>query len=328
MGLVFGQEDRQENSYTLGDGKQVGSLPLYFGGYFSTDYLYIPEAKYNRFRVDDIAFLAYGSSNKFSYMAELEFKEFYIKEWDDGNTSNQTNEKLHIERLYLDYNYDENLVARVGKFNSPIGYWNLIPINVLRDTTSSPLVNEMIYPKYTTGIDLSYSLYSDYEVKVDFLAQNNNDFDDTYNNLRIDKHYGIGLMYSENELSLKLNGGYFHTKDKVLSSEDIYYSLASFKYENDDYKVMGELGTQFDKDGSIVPYSGYIQGLYRITEKHLPVIRFESYSSNDLLGTQKDQFVILGYTYRPVFPIAFKAEYQLHEENEKDKALFSFSVMF
>ncbi len=326
ISFLFGQEDQQDSSYTLGGGKKLGDLPLYLGGYFSSDYRSASETPENQFRFDDIAFLIYGSSKKFSYMSEFEFKEFYVKEWSDGNTTTKLHNKLHTERLYFDYNYDENLVLRVGKYNSPIGYWNLMPINVLRATTSSPLSSSMIYPKYTTGIDFSYLSFSDYEVKIDFLAQNNNDFDDAYNNFQIDKHYGLGVTYSKNDLSLKLNGGYFHTKKKVLPSDDIYYWLASLKYDNDHFKIMGEFGTQFEKNGLLVPYSGYIQGMYRVTEQHLPVIRFESYSSN--VSRKKDQFVILGYTYRPIFPMALKAEYQLHKDNEKDKALFSFSVMF
>ncbi len=47
----------------------------------------------------------------------------------------------------------------------------MIPINVLGDTSSNPLVNSMIYPKYTTGLDLSYTSYGDTGIKVDMLVQ-------------------------------------------------------------------------------------------------------------------------------------------------------------
>jgi len=325
---VLAAEYEESSDYVLGEGMQVGNIPLYIGGYLSADYTNIQDAGLHQLRLDDLAFLAYGSSNKFSYMAELEFKEFYVKQWSHGTTHTQKNTKLHTERLYIDYNYSENFVVRGGKFNSPIGYWNMIPINVLRDTSSNPLVNSMIYPKYTTGLDLSYTSFGDTEIKVDMLVQNNKDFDDDYNNLKVDKHYSLGVEYTDNDLSLKYNGGYFHTVDPLVTDTNLYYSLLALKYDTDMYKIMGELGTQFNKNHTVVPYSGYIEALYRITPKHLPTIRFETYESKHFRQIQKDNFLVLGYTYRPVYPVALKAEYQIHQEDAKNKTLFSISVLF
>jgi len=322
---VFLKADEYE--YVLGEGYKINSLPLYIGGYFSSEYQYKTDDAQSTFKVDDIALIGYGSYNKFSYLAEFEFKEFYINEW--GKSANhELNSNLHTERLYIDYTFNENYMLRVGKYNSPIGYWNLTPINVLRDTTSSPQTNSLLFPKYTTGLDLTYTSYSDYELKIDLLVQNNNDFDDMYNNLAVNKHYGLGLEFSENDLSLKLNGGYFHTKDNISDNENIYYSLASFKYDTNKFKLMGEVGTQFSKDETIVPYSGYLQGLYTITEKHLPVIRLESYKSNANTPLEKDDILTIGYTYRPIYSVAFKAEYQFHSISEENKTLVSFSVLF
>ncbi len=325
---IWATEDEQSSDYVLGEGLQVGDIPLYIGGYLSADYTNVEDSDFHQLRADEIAFLVYGSADKFSYMAELEFKEFYIKQWTQGDTNTQKNTQLHIERLYLDYNYNENFVFRAGKFNSPIGYWNMIPINVLRDTSSNPLVSSMIYPKYTTGLDLSFTSYSDNEIRVDVLLQNNKDFDDEYNNLKVNKHYALGLEYTNNDLSVKYNGGYFHTRDPLVVDKNFYYSLISLKYDTDNYKIMGELGTQFNKNHSLVPYSGYIEGLYRITPKHLPTIRFETYESQQLKQTQKDSFLVLGYTYRPVYPVAFKAEYQMHQEDAQNRTLLSISALF
>ena len=328
LNFVLAAEYEESSDYVLGEGMQVGNMPLYIGGYLSADYTNIQDTGLHKLRADDIAFLAYGSANKFSYMAELEFKEFYVKQWQNGTTNTQKNTKLHIERLYMDYNYNENFVVRGGKFNSPIGYWNMIPINVLRDTSSNPLVNSMIYPKYTTGLDLSYASYGDAEIKVDILVQNNKDLDDDYNNVKVDKHYGLGVEYTADELSLKYNGGYFHTIDPLVTDKNLYYSLIALKYDTDKYKVMGELGTKFNKNSAVVPYSGYIEGLYRITPKHLPTIRFETYESKYFGQTQKDSFLVFGYTYRPVYPVALKAEYQMHQKDAQNKTLLSISVLF
>jgi len=319
------QADR--NEYNLGEGYKVASLPLYIGGYFSTDFQHIPERNLNRFRLDDIALLGYGSMNKFSYMAEFEFKQFYINEW-GGYSKHSLNKHLNTERLYVAYDYNENVALRLGKFNSPIGYWNMIPINVLRDTTSNPNINLSIYPKYTTGLDASLSSYTDSQVKLDIIIQNNKDIDDNYNNIKIDKHYAMGLEYTQDDVSFKFNAGYFHTKQALAFSSNIYYTLASFKYTNELLKFMGEIGTQFTKDRSLVPYDAYMQVAYQFAQEHVGILRYESYDNRSLHFTQKDNIMVMAYTYRPIYPIALKAEYQFHEYDKQDKFLCSFSVMF
>ncbi|MBU0721266.1 hypothetical protein KJ877_07985 [bacterium] len=328
---IIVQADENDDKYVLGEGYKLGSLPMYIGGYLSTDYQHNTDTKEDVFRVNDIAFLSYGSHSNFSYMAEIEFKELYVKAWGD-HSKEELNSRLYIERFYVDYTLDEEYIFRLGKYNSPVGYWNLTPINVLRETTSSPSTNYIIYPKYTSGLDLMYSYYNGYELNVDLLLQNNEDLDAAYNNFITDKHFGFGIEFTDNDFSLKLNGGYFHLKEKILEYEDVYYALLSFKYDTERFKIMGELGTQFCETKSTVPYSGYLQGVYRITEKHLPVIRFESHNSditNKLSpNIEKDDVLIMGYTYRPMYPVALKAEYQVHSVRRENKAVFSFSVLF
>ena len=75
-----------------------------------------------------------------------------------------------------------------------------------------------------------------------------------------------------------------------------------------------------------MPYVGYIQGLYNIEEKHEIIVRVESYSDKAL--EIKDTFAVFGYTYRPLYPIAIKGEYQRHSMHNEDQLLFSLSVLF
>ena len=317
-----------DDKYQLGEGFQVGSLPLYFGGYFSTEYSNSKDL--SRYSVDDIAFLGYGGYDKFSYLIELEFKEFYVKSWQNDLSQTTQDHKLYLERVYLDYNVDENYQFRFGKYNSPIGFWNLLPINVLRETTSSPVSTEIIFPRFTTGVDATYSHYATDTLKVDLMLQHNDGLDETYNNYNTDRHYALGLSYEKNDLTLKVNGGYFHRDDhpdnQVLDSADLYYLLLSAKYEADDYQLMAELGSQHSNDTFTTPYAGYFQGVYRLTPRHIAVARVESY--NDKRADEADDIMIFGYTYRPLYPIALKAEYQFHSLNGRDQFLCSFSMMF
>ena len=74
--FVFLLTVQADEEYQLGEGIQVGSLPLYIGGYFSLDYKYMDSE--DRYRIDDVAVLAYGNYNKFSYMLELECSCYFF----------------------------------------------------------------------------------------------------------------------------------------------------------------------------------------------------------------------------------------------------------
>jgi hypothetical protein len=314
-----------QDEYNLGEGIQVASLPLYIGGYFSADYRKMDDE--TRYRMDDIAFLAYGSYKKISYMAELEYKGFYVHTKKDGQTTSETNKRLHVERLYMDYNIDENYRVRLGKYSSPIGYWNLLPVNVLRETTSSPISTKIIYAKFTTGLGITYSSYDNSEINVDVMLQHNKDLDDNYNNYKIDQHYGLGVNYEKDLYSYKINFGYFENKHSVVDEDKRYYYLASAKYEDEKYQFKGEFGSQYDSNfNKTTDYAFYLQGLYHLDEKHSLILRAEAYDNT--LDDKKDEIGIFAYTYRPLYPVAIKGEYQLHSIEDERQFLFSFSVMF
>lgn len=312
-----------QDEYQLGKGVQVGSLPFYLGGYFSVDYRNLDGE--NRYRVDDLAILGYGSYEKLSYMLELEFKEFYVETHKNDTVEIKKDSKLHAERVYIDYNFNENYMLRVGKYNSSIGFWNLLPVNVLRETTSNPVSSSILFPKFTTGISTAYSSYDRGEFKIDVMLQNNEDIDDEYNNYKIDKHYGFGISYEIDDFTLKFNSGYFHkTMDEI--PDDLYYFLISSKYESEKFQILTEMGSQKSQDEFTTNFAGYIQGVYRFTEEHLGVVRVESY--DDASTNTNDNLAIFGYTYRPLYPVAIKTEYQFHSISEENQFLFSFSVLF
>ncbi len=309
--------------YTLGEGVKLFDTPIYLGGYTTMDYLHRSD-DYNRFRLDEVALLGYGHYKRFSFMSELLYKESYVKEW--GKVEDEkVGTPLTIERLYLDYRVNDALTLRAGKFNTPVGYWNLEPINVLRDSASNPYLAYIIYPRYTTGVLLTYAdtFYSN--ASYTLIAQNNNDLDDAYNNISVKKHYALGYEYTfENSLQLKINGGYFQTTKK----EESKYALASLEYDVSSYKINAAFGLrQGDKGKWSVPYAFYLQGVYRLSEEHNFIGRYESYEIDEG-AMRKEQIAIFGYTYRPLYPIALKVEYQAHEYRNENQLHLAFSVMF
>lgn len=319
--LAYGEED----SYQPGEGVQVASLPLYIGGYFSMDYQQHENLK--QLRLDDLALLAYGDAGTFSYLAEIEASDAFIKNWQPENNTS-TDSRFHAERLYLSYDFKDDNTLKAGKFNSPVGFWNLTPINVLRDTTSSPVSTEILFPKYTSGLGLTHHVYTASENSINLMLQQTRDIDalfnsdDVYNNFDIDRHYGLGLIHVEEAWSYQFNTGYFRT----MTNESLYYLMASICYESEAFKFLSEIGSQHDDDGFTVPYAGYVQGVYRLTSQHSAILRLEAYK--DDTRRIKELFSVLGYTYRPIYPVALKIEYQSHSIHREDQFLTSFSVLF
>ncbi|WP_428738323.1 outer membrane beta-barrel protein [Sulfurimonas sp.] len=344
----------EDNTYELGQGMQIEELPLYVGGYTSIQYK--EDRQSETFSLDDVALMLYGGVGEFSYMTEVEYKDLYVKKSSEFEDVQNSDRNLYIERLYLDYTNGENYTLRVGKYNSPIGYWNMLPINVLRETTSNPKTTDILYPQFTTGVGVSYSSYQDAEIKYDLMLQSNRDLDDKYNSYEIDRHFGAGITYKKNDFSIKLNGGYFRQTEQKLQESDRYYLLTGFKYEINKLSLMGEIGTQKSDTRYTTPYAFYLQTSYTITPKHSLNFRLEGYEDKIMQSsdaheeqyedeenedeedddnyndadsiTKKDIIGVFGYTYRPSYPIAFKIEYQLHKESVDNQFLTSFSVLF
>ena len=324
--LLFITSIHAEERYKLGHGMQLGTFPFYVGGYFSLEYEDVFHQD-RTLKLDDVALIVYGEYNNFSYMLELEANNIYSEVF--GNEeAEEVNEHFHIERLYVDYAFNENYTLRAGKYNSLVGIWNRIPINVLRDTSSNPFISTKLFPQFTTGLNLKYSSNNSHDMTLNVMIQESEDLDnwissEIYNNFETNQHYGAGFSFANNGVLYHLNGGYFQT---VMMQKQYYYLEAAFEYHYEAFKLQAEVGSQFGEDQTTIPYIGYIQGLYTMEEKHEAIIRFESYS--DKVIHKKDSFAVFGYTYRPLYPVAIKAEYQWHTLKEEDKFIFSLSVLF
>ncbi len=314
-----------DTPYELGHGIQIGQTPIYAGGYLSMEYRNRFSGE-KRLSLDDLAFMFYGETDRFDYMMELEANDVYTEVFSGAVDNESVNFHMHLERFYLDYKA-EDYTLRAGKFNTFVGFWNRVPINVLRDTTSNPLFAQYLFPRFTSGINLQYHPEQWESIQINLMLQETKDLDayvnDTaYNNIPVNRHYGIGADVESGQVRYRFNAGTFRETDNTT----YYYLTGAFAYEENLFRIQGEIGAQFDKDGATVPYMGYLQGAYRLSEHGEVIVRAESY--DDRNRQVSDTFGLIGYTYRPLYPIAIKGEYQHHAKHHEDAVLFSFSIMF
>ncbi len=312
--------------YELGQGYVLHEY-INIGGYFSIDYA--NGENIDKARLDDVAILAYGKLPKdFSYFIELEAAPFYEKDF-LADTS-QKNTTFHYERAYANYDYSNSVNFRAGKFITPIGYWNLVPINVLRDTSSNPLFSYRMFPKFVTGVE-SYGYTSEEsDLKYNLFIQVTDDIDEEYINIKNNLFFGGSIEYfADDTFSFGGSLAYFETKE---IRKNVGLLQVNAKYDWYPFLIQAEWGyTNIDNtqtDRSEYQLGGYLQGMYNFTEQHALVGRYEYFKDTQLGELADEHIALFGYSYRPAYAFSLKGEYQFHDDKNANKALLSLSVLF
>ncbi len=290
-------------------GYKIPQTPLYLGGYISANY---DSDKEDKFEFDDIALLFYGSYGKFDLLGEIEASDVPLK---------KEAIRIHIERLRIAYYLYDDTAVHIGKFNSNVGFWNQIPVNVLEDTTTYPHIMENIFPKLTTGISI-YQSFDEGEREVSLTFQHNNDLDKHYNNIIVNRHYSLGYKDATNEFIWRLSGGYYKSTERY----DYLYGGIGIKKEFLDYTLLSELFTKKGEKNRDIPYDGYFQLTWHIFYMHDLVFRTEFYKDNS--KDIKENISLLGYTFRPLPSLSIKTEYVKHSKLPKNRFVLSVSAIF
>lgn len=322
--LLFGSAAHaQQEDYQLGRGLLVSDW-LTVGGYFSTEYKNSDSV--NEFLVDDLALLLYGETRSgLSYMLELESVEPYVADLEHDTRA--TNFPPTIERLYLDYKFSDHLSVRAGKQITPVGYWNLQPINVLRETTSNPLYSKDVLPKFLTGVDVYGYTPFGHDLTYHVFLQNSRDMDANNINIRIDSHYGLALeqVFAS---GWRLGGSYGQYRETT-QVDRRYFQLNS-RYDTYQFSFITEAAVSIaEPPGGIESRarSLYAQAEYRVTPQHALITRAE-YQHDRARPEPAQRIGILGYSYRPVYPVSLKIEHQWHDDSQWNGFMASLSVLF
>jgi hypothetical protein len=310
-------------AYNLGRGYEIDKK-LHLGGYFSTDYSISKDERL--FRLDDVAVMAYGDlSDELSYMVELEAAPVYTYEYKNKNETNSL--RFHKERFYIDYKISQNLNIRAGKQITPIGYWNLEPINVLRETSSNPKLSREIFPKFVSGIDL-YGYVPNFEsLTYHLFGQNNKDLDEEYINIKNSHFFGFSL---ENEVDYDFSYG--GSLGEFISDDNKRSRFLQLNAKHDfhpfylQYEAAISSITDNTTNQKSSTFASYIQSEYKIDMKNSIIGRYEYYKDN--LADDKQHIGIIGYSYRPLYSVSLKSEYQFNSNSDLNKFIISFSVLF
>lgn len=144
-----------------GRGYRLEALDLTLGGYATLEVNDL-EGRRREGRLSDLSlFLTWEPTPRVRLFSELEL--------DDPVRARSGARVLRaepeLERLYADVAVTPALELRIGKFLTPIGYWNEVHADPLVWTTSRPLVTDALFPRHATGA-MVHGEYAGFELQV------------------------------------------------------------------------------------------------------------------------------------------------------------------
>lgn len=326
--------EREPWSYRLGEGLRIGGSHFYLGGYINSKYI-DAEEKRATLALENLSLFVFGDiGERLRFFAELEDEEIFEV---DSKGETESENKVLIERLYLDYLYSDHLKVRVGKFFAPVGAWNETHAPPLTWTVSRPIVTFAAFPEDVTGLQLfgNFSLF-DEDFFYTLAAQRNESIDEETGFRRTHEfaggrirwlgspglEIGIPLIYYEE----------YEIKDKI------HLTGLDFIYKSSPFELRGEASyadVKLEQGGRVKEYGYYLQGVSGITDRLSIVLRYDFFHARE--REKHHESVTTGLVYKPSPPVVFKIEYQERsggliytgEESidDDERLLASFSVL-
>jgi hypothetical protein len=148
--------------YRPARGIQFGKSGLTIGG-FATFEFDSPESEADEFALDGPNFLVlYEPIDKLRFFAELEVGDLFT--WPPGDKV-ESDASATFERLYAEYSFSDAATIRLGKFQTPVGRWNLAPAEPFVWTPTQPVLLEVgLGEESQTGAAIFGSFYPGHRV--------------------------------------------------------------------------------------------------------------------------------------------------------------------
>jgi hypothetical protein len=316
--------------YVAGRGLRVGSA-LTVGG-FTTVEIDDPEDEPGTIELDSVNLLVlFEPIDALRFFAELEVGD--LLSYEPGADDVDSNPEVDTERLYLDLSRSDALNLRLGKFQTPIGRWNLVPAEPFVWTSSDPVLVERAFDEHQTGAALFGSFYPGsrrlgYWLYGQFVDPLDPDRDSEY----ADRGVGTRFEYAGAFEDWSVGASYLASERKDdwshLGGLDALWRIGPL-----------ELTSEFVAESGSIPgrdlWGIYVQGVYdlgsasRLLRDVYFVARYEHF---DPRGSSQDANLWdLGLTWIPVDYLNLKAGYRLSDrqtDDVSDGLTASISVLF
>lgn len=295
-------------AYRAGRGLQFGDTGLNIGGFTSIE-LDRQEGRSGELEIDGINFLVLLQPwDFFRGFAEIEVSEVFSLETDGDGPESDPN--VEAKRLYGDLLFAEPANLRFGKFQTPIGRWNLVPAEPFVWTAIEPVLAEIVFDEHQTGAALFGSFHPgdgtfDYWVYGQTIDPLDPDSDpdpaDHSAGGRVQFGRSLdGWSLGASFLSTEKDGDWSH-----LGGLDAEWQIGRLGLTSEFVIQEGDIE---DRD----VWAVYLQGVFEVVPTLYAVGRYEHF---DPSGWDDDSNVFdLGAAWIPVPWVHFRASYRLTDE--------------
>jgi len=312
-------------AYRAGRGLHFSSLGLNIGG-FGTLEFDREEGSPGELAFDGLNFLIlYEPIEYFHAFAELEVGDlFQVETNSDDLHSDPT---FNVERLYGDFSLHDPFNLRVGKFQTPVGRWNLVPAEPFIWTASDPAVFERAFDEHQTGAAFFGSVYPGsnalrYWVYGQFIDPLDPDSDPK----PADRSVGGRVELGDSSEVWSLGASFLSAERdgdwSYLGGLDGQLQLGGLELTSEFVYQRGDI-----RERRI--WDIYVQAVYEVLPGFHLVGRYERF---DPSGSSEDADIFdLGVAWIPLHYLILKADYRLsdHQNEQVRRGLsMSFSVLF
>jgi len=317
--------------YRAARGLRFGDSGLTLGG-FTTFELERPDEDSTEIALDSVNFLAlYEPVDSFRVFAELEVGG--LLSWESTSQGVDSSPEANFERLYAEYSAADGLTLRFGKFQTPVGRWNLAPAEPFTWTATQPAIVELGFDEHQTGVAIHGSFYPGKRIVSYWLyGQVLDPFDEETDSENVDRSVGGRIEYGDARgawsigaslLGSEKDGGWATTGGvdaKWRAGERLELSSEVLVSGGD---ILGR-----DYWGAFVEAAYPLDLLSPQLAKLYLVGRVEHY---DPSGERATQLVDFGLTWLPRDWLNLKAGYRAAIQDQaglRDGIKFSISVLF
>ncbi|MEZ4279458.1 MAG: hypothetical protein R3F21_07585 [Myxococcota bacterium] len=311
--------------YRSARGVRFGDTGLNVGG-FSTAEFAREAGEPVEVALDSFNFLVlFEPIQSFRIFTELEAGG--LIEYEEGEGTN-SDPSLHVERLYGELSLEDAFNLRFGKFQTPIGRWNLVPAEPFVWTAVDPVVLDTAFDEHMTGVALRGTVFPlEGALEYWLYGQIMDPLSPSTTPPPTDRNVGARLQFTRSLEGWSVGSSFLASER---GGEWSFLGGLDAEMHRGPFELLSEWTYQNGAIGDRDIFDLWVQGRYEIVWDVSLVARFERF---DRLGSKDRDVVIgdVGMAWQPAPWLITKAGYRLSDRQTSDvrRGLFmSLSVIF
>ena len=246
--------------------------------------------------------LKWDNQDRVKFFAEIELEN--PLSWRERGALRSDKSSLDVERLYVDYGFNDQFNVRTGRFLTPVGRWNQLHASPLVWTTSRPVATSRLFPMALNGLMLHGTKpFSDGALEYSVFAETLKDQNVEAYELRFRNARGARLMYS----GLVDVGATVMEFDELDLNKREYRMLSlDFIKTHEGWEISGEAFFRNNKNNHENTGGAYLQGVAPLGNKWFLIGRLENFKATSQETVER---AVVGLTWRFKDTQLFKIEY-------------------